>query len=66
MIELLFIWWPFPAILLLGEVLVHLASKPLDDAAIHSLIGFFTDRLVSLAFTVNHIVHLKQMMTRFT
>ncbi|XVF24899.1 hypothetical protein REPUB_Repub13aG0167500 [Reevesia pubescens] len=32
-------------ILLLGEVLAHLASKPLDDAAIHSLIGFFTDRL---------------------
>ncbi|XWS11994.1 hypothetical protein CRYUN_Cryun37aG0052400 [Craigia yunnanensis] len=32
-------------ILLLGEVLVHLASKPLDAAAIHSLIGFFTDRL---------------------
>ncbi|KAA3478595.1 MMS19 nucleotide excision repair protein-like protein isoform X1 [Gossypium australe] len=32
-------------ILLLGEVLVRLASKPLDDATIHSLIGFFTDRL---------------------
>ncbi|XVE88815.1 hypothetical protein DITRI_Ditri19aG0098700 [Diplodiscus trichospermus] len=32
-------------ILLLGEVLGHLASKPLDDAAIHSLIGFFTERL---------------------
>ncbi|XWS20223.1 hypothetical protein CRYUN_Cryun31cG0081600 [Craigia yunnanensis] len=32
-------------ILLLGEVLVHLASKPLDAAAVHSLIGFFTDRL---------------------
>ncbi|XP_022723670.1 MMS19 nucleotide excision repair protein homolog isoform X2 [Durio zibethinus] len=32
-------------ILLLGEVLVHLASKPLDDAPIHSLIGFFMDRL---------------------
>ncbi|KAB2079049.1 hypothetical protein ES319_A06G205300v1 [Gossypium barbadense] len=32
-------------ILLLGEVLVRLASKPLDDATIRSLIGFFTDRL---------------------
>ncbi|OMO70965.1 Armadillo-like helical, partial [Corchorus capsularis] len=32
-------------ILLLGEVLGHLASKPLDAAAVHSLIGFFTDRL---------------------
>ncbi|EOY26932.1 MMS19 nucleotide excision repair protein, putative isoform 1 [Theobroma cacao] len=32
-------------ILLLGEVLMHLASKPLDDATIHSLIQFFTDRL---------------------
>ncbi|KAB2026611.1 hypothetical protein ES319_D06G232100v1 [Gossypium barbadense] len=32
-------------ILLLGEVLVRLASKPLGDATIHSLIGFFTDRL---------------------
>ncbi|GMI72401.1 homolog of yeast MET18 [Hibiscus trionum] len=32
-------------ILLLGEVLVHLASKPLDDATVHSLIAFFTDRL---------------------
>ncbi|XVF74504.1 hypothetical protein PTKIN_Ptkin13bG0115700 [Pterospermum kingtungense] len=31
--------------LLLGEVLVQLASKPLDAAAIHSLIGFFSDRL---------------------
>ncbi|KAK0598457.1 hypothetical protein LWI29_034853 [Acer saccharum] len=33
-------------ILLLGEVLTHLASKPLDDATVHSLIVFFTDRLV--------------------
>ncbi|GKV36613.1 hypothetical protein SLEP1_g44724 [Rubroshorea leprosula] len=32
-------------ILLLGEVLAHLASKPLDDSTIHSLIGFFADRL---------------------
>ncbi|XVE52023.1 hypothetical protein DITRI_Ditri02bG0087100 [Diplodiscus trichospermus] len=32
-------------ILLLGEVLVHLQSKTLDAAAIHSLMGFFTDRL---------------------
>ncbi|KAM6585194.1 hypothetical protein CsatB_012196 [Cannabis sativa] len=32
--------------LLLGEVLRRLASKPLDSAIIHSLIGFFTDRLV--------------------
>ncbi|KAK8503384.1 hypothetical protein V6N12_034779 [Hibiscus sabdariffa] len=32
-------------ILLLGEVLVRLASKPLDDATVHSLITFFTDRL---------------------
>ncbi|KAL5757752.1 hypothetical protein ACOSP7_020363 [Xanthoceras sorbifolium] len=31
--------------LLLGEVLTCLASKPLDDATIHSLIVFFTDRL---------------------
>lgn len=46
----------FLGILLLGEVLVRLASKPLDDATIHSLIGFFTDRLVSLAFTINTIV----------
>ncbi|XVF26849.1 hypothetical protein REPUB_Repub14bG0054800 [Reevesia pubescens] len=33
-------------IILLGEVLVQLASKPLDDASIHSLIAFFTDRLL--------------------
>ncbi|CAL2245307.1 unnamed protein product [Prunus armeniaca] len=32
-------------ILLLAEVLTGLASKPLDNATIHSLIGFFTDRL---------------------
>ncbi|KAM1359642.1 hypothetical protein ACFX11_046614 [Malus domestica] len=32
-------------ILLLAEVLTGLASKPLDTATIHSLIGFFTDRL---------------------
>ncbi|XP_044487273.1 MMS19 nucleotide excision repair protein homolog isoform X1 [Mangifera indica] len=31
--------------LLLGEVLSKLASKPLDDATIHSLIVFFSDRL---------------------
>ncbi|KAK9281071.1 hypothetical protein L1049_003964 [Liquidambar formosana] len=32
-------------ILLLAELLTCLASKPLDNATIHSLIGFFTDRL---------------------
>ncbi|KAL6134525.1 hypothetical protein ACLB2K_066756 [Fragaria x ananassa] len=32
-------------ILLLAEVLTCLSSKPLDNATIHSLIGFFTDRL---------------------
>ncbi|PRQ51095.1 hypothetical protein RchiOBHm_Chr2g0140541 [Rosa chinensis] len=32
-------------ILLLAEVLTGLSSKPLDNATIHSLIGFFTDRL---------------------
>ncbi|XP_062115121.1 MMS19 nucleotide excision repair protein homolog isoform X1 [Humulus lupulus] len=31
--------------LLLAEVLGRLASKPLGSAIIHSLIGFFTDRL---------------------
>ncbi|CAK9139875.1 unnamed protein product, partial [Ilex paraguariensis] len=32
-------------ILLLGELLTKLASKLLDNATIHSLIGFFTERL---------------------
>ncbi|XP_058180836.1 MMS19 nucleotide excision repair protein homolog [Rhododendron vialii] len=32
-------------ILLLAELLQRLASKPLNDAVIHSLIGFFTERL---------------------
>ncbi|CAL5439668.1 unnamed protein product [Camellia sinensis] len=32
-------------ILLLAELLGRLASKPLDDASIRSLIGFFTERL---------------------
>ncbi|KAL5576917.1 hypothetical protein UlMin_018616 [Ulmus minor] len=32
-------------ILLLAELLTSLSSKPLDDVTIHSLIGFFTDRL---------------------
>ncbi|KAJ4718033.1 MMS19 nucleotide excision repair [Melia azedarach] len=32
-------------ILLLGELLTRLDSKPLDDATVHSLIAFFTDRL---------------------
>ncbi|GAV61259.1 MMS19_N domain-containing protein [Cephalotus follicularis] len=32
-------------ILLLGEVLTQLASKPVDNATVHSLIGFFIDRL---------------------
>ncbi|XP_031255744.1 MMS19 nucleotide excision repair protein homolog isoform X2 [Pistacia vera] len=32
-------------ILLLGEVLSNLVSKPLDDATVHSLIAFFSDRL---------------------
>lgn len=32
-------------ILLLGELLRHLVSKPLDSATMHSLIGFFTERL---------------------
>ncbi|XP_038693958.1 MMS19 nucleotide excision repair protein homolog isoform X2 [Tripterygium wilfordii] len=32
-------------ILLLGEVLIHLSSKLLDNATIHNLITFFTDRL---------------------
>lgn len=34
-------------ILLLAELLQRLASKPLNDAVIRSLIGFFTERLVS-------------------
>lgn len=33
--------------LLIGELLTNLWSKPLDKATIHSLIGFFMDRLVS-------------------
>lgn len=37
----------FSGTLLLAEVLGRLASKPLGSAIIHSLIGFFTDRLVS-------------------
>ena len=37
----------FSGNLLLAEVLGRLASKPLGSAIIHSLIGFFTDRLVS-------------------
>lgn len=37
----------FPGILLLAEGLTCLATKPLDNATLHSLIGFFTDRLVS-------------------
>lgn len=32
-------------ILLLGEVLARLSSKYFDDATVHSLIGFFSDRL---------------------
>ncbi|XP_057978065.1 MMS19 nucleotide excision repair protein homolog [Malania oleifera] len=32
-------------ILLLAELLARLASKPLDNATLHSLIGFFTERL---------------------
>lgn len=35
-------------ILLLAEVLEHLRLKPLDDASIHTLVGFFTERLVSM------------------
>ncbi|THF99070.1 hypothetical protein TEA_007027 [Camellia sinensis var. sinensis] len=34
-------------ILLLAELLGRLASKPVDDASIRSLIGFFTERLRS-------------------
>ncbi|XP_073301996.1 MMS19 nucleotide excision repair protein homolog isoform X2 [Primulina huaijiensis] len=34
-------------ILLLAEVLDKLTSKPLTDTSIHSLIGFFSERLVS-------------------
>ena len=35
-------------ILLLGEVLKHIESKPLGSETIHSLVGFFKDRLVSI------------------
>ncbi|KAK3028881.1 hypothetical protein RJ639_039890, partial [Escallonia herrerae] len=35
-------------ILLLAEVLTGLASKPLDNVTISSLVGFFTERLASL------------------
>ncbi|XWS18947.1 hypothetical protein CRYUN_Cryun32bG0088600 [Craigia yunnanensis] len=51
-------------ILLLGEVLVHLASKPLDDAAIHSLIGFFTDRLADWRALRGVLVGCLALMTR--
>lgn len=44
-------------ILLLGDLLTHLASKPLDDATIHSMLAFFTDRLVSLAFFFCSIIY---------
>lgn len=40
-------------ILLLAEVLTGLASKPLDNATIHSLIGFFTDRLIGELYVVH-------------
>ena len=33
--------------LLLAELLDKLASKPLSSSSIHSLVGFFTERLVS-------------------
>jgi len=35
-------------ILLLAEVMTHIESKPLNSATIHSLVGFFKDRLVSM------------------
>ncbi|KAJ4980508.1 hypothetical protein NE237_031345 [Protea cynaroides] len=35
-------------ILLLGEVLTRLTENPLGNATVHSLIRFFTDRLVSV------------------
>nr|KYP54266.1 MMS19 nucleotide excision repair protein isogeny [Cajanus cajan] len=34
-------------ILLLAEVITRIESKPLDSAIIHSLVGFFKDRLVN-------------------
>ncbi|KAL0319306.1 UNVERIFIED_CONTAM: MMS19 nucleotide excision repair protein [Sesamum angustifolium] len=36
---------PLFGILLLGELLAQLTLKPLDSTSIHSLIGFFTERL---------------------
>ena len=50
-------WYSYSGILLLAEVLKGLALKPLDNATIHSLIGFFADRLVSW-FSVAQISHL--------
>lgn len=37
-----------PGILLLAEVMTRIESKPLNSATIHSLVGFFKDRLVSM------------------
>lgn len=47
-------------ILLLAELLTRISSKPLENATIHSLIGFFAERLVSL---VNYLLNGKKLPT---
>lgn len=36
----------FAGVLLLAEILNDLKAKPLDNAVVHSLIGFFAEKLV--------------------
>ncbi|KAL0562327.1 hypothetical protein IC582_002781 [Cucumis melo] len=53
-------------ILLLGELLACLTSKPLDSATIHSLIAFFTERLADWKALRGALVGCLALMRRKT
>lgn len=56
-----YITFDLPGILLLGELLMRLISKPLVDTAISSLIEFFTERLVSKHFRFRSLPYKDSM-----
>ncbi|KAL2322211.1 hypothetical protein Fmac_026590 [Flemingia macrophylla] len=51
-------------ILLLAEVISHIESKPVDSAIIHSLVGFFKDKLAREGVKIEHEKKLSALQSQ--
>ncbi|KAL2319273.1 hypothetical protein Fmac_028242 [Flemingia macrophylla] len=55
---------PKKGILLLAEVISHIESKPVDSAIIHSLVGFFKDKLAREGVKIEHEKKLSTLQSQ--